>query len=575
MTARTWFSKTALTCYLIVITAGLSYGQNITALLAQLLNSDPAIRSVAFYKIIAAPSSANIAAVTGALITLLGVETAYAKSLTEADEGYATYYENVAIAVASLHDVRAMTPLLDVIDTGNTVTEALAAFGPAAIDGVVNKLTDSDPEIRDSATIVLSQMLDPPNIANVSDPVSLQKITAGLLTASQDVDVEVRSTASEGLVKLSGGQVAVPNVVGLTQAAASSAITGAGLVVGTVTTASSATVPSGGVVSENPAAGTQVSAGSAVNLVVSNGPAPVAVPNVVGLTQAAASSAITGAGLVVGTVTTASSATVPSGSVISENPAAGTQVNRGSAVNLVVSSGPAVVGVPNVVGLTQAAAAAAIQSAGLVVGTVTPTSSGTVPAGNVISENPVAGSQVVIGSAVNLVVSSGPAPAPIVLSFNVLFGAQSYNVTTGTRNRLPWEIVGVRVVFSEAITTGSAASLSGLAVTGFSGLGTNTLTWSISPVALGSLNAALSGTGANALTDAGGNGLYGGAGFTQALRILSGDFNDDGVVSAADLVGVNNATVAPYNIFADMNGDLAVTVADVQVVRTRIGTSLP
>ena len=36
--------------------------------------------------------------------------------------------------------------------------------------------------------------------------------------------------------------------------------------------------------------------GSAVNLVVSTGPAPVTVPNVVGQTQAAASSAITGVG---------------------------------------------------------------------------------------------------------------------------------------------------------------------------------------------------------------------------------------------------------------------------------------
>ncbi len=69
--------------------------------------------------------------------------------------------------------------------------------------------------------------------------------------------------------------------------------------------------------------------------------AQVAVPNVVGSTQSAASAAITTAGLVVGTVTQASSNTVPSGSVISESPVAGTLVNPGSSVNLVVSSGPA------------------------------------------------------------------------------------------------------------------------------------------------------------------------------------------------------------------------------------------
>jgi hypothetical protein len=64
------------------------------------------------------------------------------------------------------------------------------------------------------------------------------------------------------------------------------------------------------------------------------------VPNVVGATQAAATTAITGAGLIVGTVTNDSSASVPSGSVISQNPAAGTLVASGSAVTLVVSTGP-------------------------------------------------------------------------------------------------------------------------------------------------------------------------------------------------------------------------------------------
>src|SRR6185436_19162580 len=47
------------------------------------------------------------------------------------------------------------------------------------------------------------------------------------------------------------------------------------------------------------------------------------VPNVVNLTQAAATTTITTAGLVVGTVTTAASATVPAGSVINQTPAAG------------------------------------------------------------------------------------------------------------------------------------------------------------------------------------------------------------------------------------------------------------
>jgi DNA-binding beta-propeller fold protein YncE len=66
---------------------------------------------------------------------------------------------------------------------------------------------------------------------------------------------------------------------------------------------------------------------------------PAPVPGVVGMTQADATTAITGAGLVVGTVTQQSSSTVTAGNVITESPAAGASVAPGSAVNLVVSSG--------------------------------------------------------------------------------------------------------------------------------------------------------------------------------------------------------------------------------------------
>jgi len=71
------------------------------------------------------------------------------------------------------------------------------------------------------------------------------------------------------------------------------------------------------------------------------------VPNVVGLTQAAAGTTLTNAGLVTGSVSTASSSVVPSGSVIASNPAAGTQVSLNSPVKLLVSSGPGQPPAPN------------------------------------------------------------------------------------------------------------------------------------------------------------------------------------------------------------------------------------
>ncbi len=67
--------------------------------------------------------------------------------------------------------------------------------------------------------------------------------------------------------------VTVPNVVGATQASAESTITGAGLVVGPVTTTNSATVAAGLVISQSPAANASVAPNTAVAITVSLGPA--------------------------------------------------------------------------------------------------------------------------------------------------------------------------------------------------------------------------------------------------------------------------------------------------------------
>lgn len=66
-----------------------------------------------------------------------------------------------------------------------------------------------------------------------------------------------------------GAVVSVPNVVGFSPSAAASAITGAGLTVGNVSTASSLTVPSGDVLTQSPASGAIAARGSAVSLIES------------------------------------------------------------------------------------------------------------------------------------------------------------------------------------------------------------------------------------------------------------------------------------------------------------------
>jgi beta-lactam-binding protein with PASTA domain len=277
--------------------------------------------------------------------------------------------------------------------------------------------------------------------------IPVRDVPAGTIISESPAAGTVVAAGSGVNLNVSGGPlpVGVPNVVSLPQTAGTNQIITAGLLAGTVTQQSSSTVPSGSVISQSPAASTTVVIDSSVNLVISSGPAQVPVPNVVGTTQAAATSAITGAGLVVGTVTQQSSSTVPSGSVITEAPAAGTSVNVGSAVNLVVSTGPAMIAVPNVVGSTQAGATTAITTAGLVVGTVTQQSSSTVAAGSVISESPVAGTLVTVGSVVNLVVSSGsgqagPPPTFVQVNHNEISSGSSvaaaFNAATKAGNTI-------------------------------------------------------------------------------------------------------------------------------------------
>jgi hypothetical protein len=209
------------------------------------------------------------------------------------------------------------------------------------------------------------------------------------------------------------------------------------------------------------------------------------------------------------------------------------------------------------------------------------TSALTLDGGTIVDTNSLAASLTLPapGSALSLAGNKAiviDTTAPTVVSYLVNFGSQSFNLSTSTRNRLPWQITGITVVFSKSIATATTGSLGG-AVTpiGVSGLGTNTLTWPINSLVLGSFATTLAGSGTNAIKDGAGNALTGGAGFNQTLKVLYGDFNDDGVVNSSDLTLVNNARAAPYSNFADINGDGVVNATDVAIVRSRLGTVLP
>lgn len=140
----------------------------------------------------------------------------------------------------------------------------------------------------------------------------------------------------------------------------------------------------------------------------------VAVPDVVGMTTDGAQNALDQAGLVAGTIREMADEEGPAGTVIEQSPEAGEEVEEGSRVDLTVSTGPAAptdVEVPDVTGASQEAASQTLLAAGFTV-VVSEAPSDTVPAGVVALQRPTAGVQAAPGSAVDIVVSTGPAVSP-------------------------------------------------------------------------------------------------------------------------------------------------------------------
>jgi len=166
-------------------------------------------------------------------------------------------------------------------------------------------------------------------------------VKSGLVISQTPVSgTQVEEGSSVALVISKGpATVNVPDVTGKTQSEAETALKNVGLVLGTVTTGYSNTVSKDLVISQDPAASTTVSSGSAVAVAISLGPS-AQVPGVTGLLQNAAQSAVTGASLKVGTITYQNSGTVDYAYVISQSPSSGATVAADSSVDLVVSLGP-------------------------------------------------------------------------------------------------------------------------------------------------------------------------------------------------------------------------------------------
>jgi beta-lactam-binding protein with PASTA domain len=235
-------------------------------------------------------------------------------------------------------------------------------------------------------------------------------------------------------LRVSQGRVRVPNVVGESRASAAAALQKAGLAAKTANVASPKR--KGTVVAQSPAAGSSVAKGSGVLLNVSSGPstggappppppppppgpppppapppppppppATATVPDVTGLSQAAAQRKLSAAGFKPGVVYVSSNE--PLESVVAQSPQGGTTARRGSHVQLNASLGPnpgALQSVPNVLGLTAKQAVARLRSAGFKVQELQRTVSNRSQNGLVVDEQPSGGRKVPVGTTVTVYV---------------------------------------------------------------------------------------------------------------------------------------------------------------------------
>ena len=134
-----------------------------------------------------------------------------------------------------------------------------------------------------------------------------------------------------------------------------------------------------------------------------SGPEQRAVPSVEGLSAQQAVNTLRSDGFVVQISRPTNDAS--KGTVLGTRPAAGDKADVGSAVTLLVSAGPATIPVPDVTGRTEDSARVALKEFQISRATA---NSDTVPAGNVISQDPAGGTQAAPGSPVKLTVSVGP-----------------------------------------------------------------------------------------------------------------------------------------------------------------------
>lgn len=314
-----------------------------------------------------------------------------------------------------------------VVGTGQTLRDLLSGSRPpaslsATIDDALAGRIGTPEELRGRLLTEVSPASEAPTVVTPPPPPIpphknrwpwIIAAIAVVLAVAIGLGIFLATRGDDGGTQ----QATVPDVVGFTQAAAVTAVQGAGFTPQPKQGASDS-VAEGLVISTDPAGGTKADTGSTVTITVSQGAGNVSVPTVIGTTQDEATAVLQQAGLESRVVEQESAASA--GTVISQQPAGGLQVPKGSTVAITVAipqattstatvtAPPSTIAVPDVTGLTSEEASTRLIAAGLQPGKVTEASSadGVAP-GQITAQNPAAGTQVAPRTKVDVTVAPG------------------------------------------------------------------------------------------------------------------------------------------------------------------------
>lgn len=181
------------------------------------------------------------------------------------------------------------------------------------------------------------------------------------------------------------------------------------------------------IISQSPEAGSRVTKGSTVTLIVAASEKDISVTNVYGLSLELAQETLKQDGLTNFKTMKVSSESVEEGKVVYTDPKAGTIVSSDQEITIFISDGPSTttvetIKVPDVTGLTQSGAKAFLEKYGFKNVTFT-TQDSVLKKGVVISQSPGAGTSVKETDTIKVIISTGEtttAPRNVTYSFDIV-----------------------------------------------------------------------------------------------------------------------------------------------------------